>query len=163
MIRSAICLVLFPLLLMAQAGAETDDPAIRAGRDRLMDAWNYHDAQVFAAVFSEDADFANRRGTGASGGAKIEEFHAPMLATICSKSRQEYAEIKTRFIRPVVAAVDLRSKMTGPSDAQANPRPERAGPLSLGMANRAGQWEIAVMRNLDISALPPPPKCGKAF
>src|ERR1700683_5415119 len=92
MIRSAICLALFPLLLMAQTVAETNDPAIRAGMDRWMDAWNHHDANAFAAVFSEDADFANRRGTGARVAvrrSKIEEFHAPVLATICSKSHQE--------------------------------------------------------------------------
>jgi uncharacterized protein (TIGR02246 family) len=154
MISSAICLVLFPLLLMAQTGAETNDPAIRAGMDRLMDAWNHHDAEAFGAVFSEDADFANRLGTGASGRAKIEEFHAPMLATICSKSHRD--GINTRFIRPDVAAVDVRWKMTGAIDAQANPRPEREGLLSFVMANSAGQREIAVMHNLDISALPPP-------
>ena len=54
MIRSAICLVLFPLLLMAPTGAETNDPAIRAGMDRLMDAWNHHDTKVFAGIFSEE-------------------------------------------------------------------------------------------------------------
>ena len=155
MIRSAICLVLFPLLLMAPTGAETNDPAIRAGMDRLMDAWNHHDAKAFAGIFSEDADFANRRGTGARGRAKIEEFHAPRLATVCSQSHQEYTETKTR-LRPDVAAVAVRSKMTGAIDAQANPRPQRDGLLSLG--NSAGQREIAVMHNLDISALPLPPK-----
>lgn len=155
MIRSAICLVLFPLLLMAPTGAETNDPAIRAGMDRLMDAWNHHDTKAFAGIFSEDADFANRRGTGARGRAKIEEFHAPRLATICSQSHQEYTETKTR-LRPDVAAVAVRSKMTGAIDAQANPRPQRDGLLSL--ANSAGQREIAVMHNLDISALPLPPK-----
>ena len=158
MIRSAICLVLFPLLLMAPTGAETNDPAIRAGMDRLMDAWNHHDTKAFTGIFSEDADFANRRGTGARGRAKIEEFHAPRLATICSQSHQEYTEIKTRFIRPDVAAVAVRSKMTGAIDAQANPRPEREGLLSFVMANNAGQQEIAVLHNPDISALPLPPK-----
>jgi uncharacterized protein (TIGR02246 family) len=77
--RIAICFLLFPLLLMAQTGAETDEHAIRAVMDRFMDAWNHHDAKAFAAVFSEDADFTNWRGTGASGRAKIEEFHAPYV------------------------------------------------------------------------------------
>jgi hypothetical protein len=43
-------------------------------------------------------------------------------------------------------------------DAQGNPRPEREGLLSFVMAKNAAQWEIVVMHNLDISALPPPPK-----
>ena len=155
----AICFMLaFPLLLMSQTGAETDENAIRTVLDRFVDAWNRHDARAFAAVFAEDADFTNWRGTGATGRAKIEAFHAPMFATIFSKSHQEHTDIKIRFVRPDVAAVDVRWKMTGATDQQGNPRPEREGLLSFVMAKNAGQWEIVVMHNLDVSALPPPAK-----
>jgi len=53
----ATCLLLLPLLSMAQTNTETDEHAIREVMDRFMDAWNRHDAKSFAAVFSEDADF----------------------------------------------------------------------------------------------------------
>ena len=46
----AICFLLFPLLLMGQTGAETDEHAIRAVMDRFMNAWNRHDAKAFASV-----------------------------------------------------------------------------------------------------------------
>jgi hypothetical protein len=75
----AICFLLFPLLLTAQTGGETDEHAIHAVMDRFMDAWNHHDAKAFAAVFAEGADFTNIRGIGASGRQKIEDFHAPVL------------------------------------------------------------------------------------
>jgi uncharacterized protein (TIGR02246 family) len=155
----AVCFLLFPLLFMGQPSAgqtgETDERAIRAVMDRFVDAWNHHDAKAFATVFAEDADFTNWRGTGASGRTKIEAFHAPVFATIFSKSHLEYTDIKTRFVRPDVATVDVHWKMSGAIDAQGNPRPEREGLLSFVMANSAGQWEIVVMHNLDISALPP--------
>lgn len=155
----AMCFLLFPLLFMGQPSAgqtgETDERAIRAVMDRFVDAWNHHDAKAFATVFAEDADFTNWRGTGASGRTKIEAFHAPVFATIFSKSHLEYTDIKTRFVRPDVATVDVHWKMSGAIDAQGNPRPEREGLLSFVMANSAGQWEIVVMHNLDISALPP--------
>jgi uncharacterized protein (TIGR02246 family) len=115
-----------------------------------------HDAKSFAAVFAEDADFTNVRGVGASSRANIESFHAPVFATIFSKSHQEYTGIKTRFIRPDVASVDVRWKMTGATDPQGNPRPEREGLLNFVMVKNAGRWEIVVMHNLEISALPPP-------
>jgi uncharacterized protein (TIGR02246 family) len=154
-----MCFLLFPLLFMGQPSAgqtgETDERAIRAVMDRFVDAWNHHDAKAFATVFAEDADFTNWRGTGASGRTKIEAFHAPVFATIFSKSHLEYTDIKTRFVRPDVATVDVHWKMSGAIDAQGNPRPEREGLLSFVMANSAGQWEIVVMHNLDISALPP--------
>ena len=155
----AVCFLLFPLLFMGQPSAgqtgETDERAIRAVMDRFLDAWNHHDAKAFATVFAEDADFTNWRGTGASGRTKIEAFHAPVFATIFSKSHLEYTDIKTRFVRPDVATVDLHWKMSGAIDAQGNPRPEREGLLSFVMAKSAGPWGIVVMHNLDISALPP--------
>ena len=155
----AMCFLWFPLLFMGQPlvgqTGETDERAIRAVMDRFVDAWNHHDAKAFATVFAEDADFTNWRGTGASGRSKIEAFHAPVFATIFSKSHLEYTDIKTRFVRPDVATVDVHWKMSGAIDAQGNPRPEREGLLSFVMANSAGQWEIVVMHNLDISALPP--------
>ena len=98
----AMCFLLFPLLFMGQPSAgqtgETDERAIRAVMDRFVDAWNHHDAKAFATVFAEDADFTNWRGTGASGRTKIEAFHAPVFATIFSKSHLEYTDIKTRFV-----------------------------------------------------------------
>jgi len=153
-----ICFLLFPLLFTAQTSAETDEHAIRAVMDRFMDAWNHHDAKAFAAVFAEDADFTNVRGIGASGRQKIEDFHAPVFATIFNKSHQEYTDVKTRFIRPDIAAVDVHWKMTGVIDAQGSPRPDREGLLNFVMAKNAGRWEILVMHNLDLSAQPPPPK-----
>jgi uncharacterized protein (TIGR02246 family) len=144
-----------PLTLSAQTKVGTDQQAIAAVMDRFMDAWNRHDAKAFAAVFAEDADFTNWRGEGASGRSKIEEFHAPMFATIFKNSHQSYTVIQTRLIRPDVAAVDVHWEMRGVMDAQGNPRPDRRGLLNFVMAKNAGQWQIVVMHNLDLTALPP--------
>lgn len=157
---AAICLLL-PFLGMVETSKEskeTDEHAIHAVIDRFVDAWNHHDAKAFAAVFSEDADFTNVRGIGASGRAAIEAFHAPVFATIFSKSRLEYTDIKTRYLRPDIAAVDVRWKMTGSMDPQGKPGPEREGLLNFVMTRTDGRWEIAIMHNLDISALPSTPK-----
>jgi uncharacterized protein (TIGR02246 family) len=139
-----------------QAGTESDQTAIRAVMDRFVAAWNVHDARSFAAVFAEDADFTNWRGVGATGRAKIEEFHAPIFATMFKNSHQSYSDIKIRLVRADVAAVDVHWQMTGALDAQGNPRPDREGVLSFVMAKDAGQWQIVVMHNLDLTALPPP-------
>jgi uncharacterized protein (TIGR02246 family) len=109
-------------------------------------------------VFAEDADFTNWRGMGETGRSKIEEFHAPTFTTIFKNSHQKYSDIKIRFIRDDVAAVDVHWEMTGATDTQGNPRPDRQGLLSFVMAKDAGRWQISVMHNLDLTALPPPPK-----
>ncbi len=151
-----IAFVGLPLTLRGQTKDETDKRAIVAGMDRFVGAWNQHDARAFAAVFAEDADFTNWRGESATGRSKIEEFHAPMFATIFKDSHLRYTAIKTRLIRPDVAAVDVHWQMTGgATDAHGNPRPDRQGLLNFVMAKNAGEWQILVMHNLDLTGLPP--------
>lgn len=155
---AAVCLFMLVVATSHQAGSQGDEKAIRGVTDRFMDAWNRHDAHSFAATFAEDADFTNWRGFSATGRTKIEEVHAPMFATVFRNSHQAYTEIKIRFIRADVAAVDVHWEMTSVLDGQGNPRPDREGLLNFVMAKDAGQWQIAVMHNLDLTALPPPSK-----
>jgi uncharacterized protein (TIGR02246 family) len=157
---AAVCLLLllFPFTAPCQVGTELDRKAIRGLMDRFMDAWNRHDAHAFAAVFAEDADFTNVRGVGATGRSKIEEFHAPVFATIFRSSRLAYTDVKIRFVSTNVAAVDVRWAMTGVLDAQGSPRPDREGLLNFVMTKHTGRWQILVMHNLDLTALPSPSK-----
>jgi uncharacterized protein (TIGR02246 family) len=155
MLRTAfICLGILLLGDLAQTGPKTEDEAIRSVMDRFMEAWNRHDVHAFAAVFAEDADFTNVRGQGASGRAKIEEFHARPFATVFKDSHQKYTDIKIRYLRPGIAAVDAPWEMTGATDAQGNPRPPRQGLLNFVMMKNAGQWQVVVMHNMDLT--PPP-------
>jgi len=146
------------IALLSQTDKTNDEHSVEVLVSQFTDAWNHHDAKGFAAAFSEDADFTNWRGEGGAGRAKTEELHASMFATVFSKSHQESTDIKTRFIRPDITAVDVHWKMTGVLDRQGNPRPDREGLLSFVIAKNSGRWQIVVMQNLDISALPPPPK-----
>jgi uncharacterized protein (TIGR02246 family) len=154
---AAICLALL-VPVMDQPGQQGDTQQIHGVMNAFVDAWNQHDAKAFAAVFAEDADFTNWRGQGASGRSKIEEFHAPLFATIFKNSHQTMTDIKIRFVRPDVAAVDVHWELTGQTDAQGNARPPRQGILNFVMAKKDGKWQIVVMHNLDLTALPPPAK-----
>jgi len=152
-----LCLLLCLFTMSNQAGTEEDDEkAIRMLIDSFMEAWNRHDAHAFATLFAEDANFTNWRGMSATGRSKIEEFHAPIFATIFRNSHLENTDTKIRFIRADVAAVDVRWEMKGALDAQGNPKPDRRGLLNFVMSKNAGQWQIIVMHNLDLTALPTP-------
>ncbi|MGB2678144.1 MAG: SgcJ/EcaC family oxidoreductase [Candidatus Acidiferrum sp.] len=153
-----LCLLLCLFTMSYQAGAEHDEKAIRGLIDSFIDAWNRHDAHAFGTLFAEDADFTNWRGMGAKGRSKIEEFHAPIFATIFRNSHLGYTDSEIRFIRADVAAVDVRWEMTGALDVQGNPMPDRRGLLNFVMSKDAGQWRIIVMHNLDLTTLPPPSK-----
>ncbi len=159
MIKIAVLsLLLFAFATPPHADTAADRKEIGAVMDRFMDAWNHHDAHAFAAAFAEDGDFTNWRGVGASGRANVEAFHAPVFATIFKNSHQKFTDIKIRFVRPDVAAVDVHWEMTDVLDAHGNPVADRKGLVNFTMAKDAGKWQIVVMHNLDITALPPAPK-----
>jgi len=149
---------LLPVAVSGQPGPPTDEEAIRTVMDRFMDAWNRHDAKAFAAEFSNDADFTNVRGVAVSGRSNIEAFHAPVFATIFKSSNQKYTDIKTRFIRRDVAAVDVHWELTGQTDPAGNALPARNGQLILVMTKESGGWQIVVMHNQDLTAQPHPVK-----
>lgn len=84
--------------------------------DALFSAWNCHDAKAFAAPFAEDADFTNVFGMRAHGRSEIEGFHAPVFGTMFAGSNLTSAGTNIRFVRPDIAAVDVRWEMTGALD-----------------------------------------------
>jgi uncharacterized protein (TIGR02246 family) len=94
----------------------------------------------------------------ASGRADIEQFHARVFATLFKNSHQKYTDIKIRFIRPDLAAVDVHWEMTGAVDQAGNPVALRQGLLNFVMEKSQGKWQILVMHNMDLNASPPAAK-----
>lgn len=113
-------------------------------------AWNRHDAKAFSMVFSEDADFTNVRGQGATGRSAVEKFHSTPFATIFKDTHLEITETKIRFIKADVAAIDAQWEMTGAKSPEGQDRPLRKGLLSFVMTREGGTWFIAVMHNMDL-------------
>ena len=130
----------------------TDRQAIEARLASLQRAWNQHDAQAFAASFAEDADFTNVFGMPAKGRRAIEEFHAPIFATMFRDSALSLGETRIRFLRPDVAAVDARWEMTGAYDPHGNPWPKRRGLLSFVASRGERGWAFDVAHNMDLPA-----------
>jgi uncharacterized protein (TIGR02246 family) len=146
-----LCLALVPLLAFAGIPNDRDEHAIHSLVDQLMAAWNHHDAHAFAAVFAEDADFTNVIGEGASGRENIEKLHAPMFSTLFKNSHLEYTDIKVRFIRPDIATVDVRWRMTGAADPAGNPWPNRKGLINFVATRENGSWQILVLHNMELT------------
>ena len=128
------------------------EKAVRQLVEAFVDAWNVHDASAFARVFADDADFTNVFGMHARGRETIAQFHRPIFETIFKDSRLAAAETTVRFIRPDVAAVDVRWEMTGARDPMGNEWPLRRGLINLTIVREADTWSIVVMHNMDLPA-----------
>jgi uncharacterized protein (TIGR02246 family) len=142
--------LLMGMMAVGAAGKGGEEDAIRGVVDRFMEAWNRHDAHAFAALFAEDADFTNVMGMGARGRAKIEEFHASSFLSMFKDSHLTYSDLRVRLIRPDVAMVDVWWRMTGATDRQGKPWPNRKGLVNFVAAKEKGQWEILVMHNQEL-------------
>jgi uncharacterized protein (TIGR02246 family) len=127
------------------------DEQIRHLISNFVAAWNEHDAHSFAETFEEDADFTNVIGMDAHGRHAIEEFHAPVFATIFNKSHLTTADARARFIVPDIASVDVRWEMTGATERNGTPIPLREGLLHCIVRKQNEKWLIAVMHNQEFT------------
>ncbi|HVF86149.1 MAG TPA: SgcJ/EcaC family oxidoreductase [Pyrinomonadaceae bacterium] len=130
------------------------EEAIRKALSDFIAAWNTHDAKAFSMVFAEEADFTNVRGMSAHGRGEVEKFHAPRFATTFKDSHQKITDIKIRFIKPDVAAVDARWEMTGAKNAEGQDIPLRKGLLNFVMTKESDKWFITVMHNMNLPESP---------
>ena len=136
----------------------TADKAIENLVHALEAAWNRLDAKALAAVFAEDADFTNVFGMVARGRAAIEALHAPLFKTMFKDSQLTATETRVRLIRPDIASVDVKWKMTGARDPHGNPWPLREGLLNWIATRHGDRWLIDVSHNMDL----PSPDLAKA-
>jgi len=134
-----------------------DEAAIRelaAGFEKTHTA---HDAKAFAALFAPDGEFTNVRGMTARGPKAIEEFHRPLFEGDTSKGNPSFKEavlkvdeVRTRFLRPDVASVDILWTQTGSKAPDGKDRGTRKGLASWVVTKEGGAWHVAVMHNMDL-------------
>lgn len=118
----------------------------------LVSAWNIHDAHAFAAIFAQDSDFTNVFGMEARGREAIEQFHRPIFETIFNTSHLTAISTRVRFIRPDVAAIDVRWEMTGARDPLGHEWPRRRGLINMVATREQDSWSIQAMHNMDLAA-----------
>jgi uncharacterized protein (TIGR02246 family) len=115
-------------------------------------AWNRHDAKSFSNIFTIDARFTNVAGVGAIGRQAIEDFHAPRFAIQFKESHQVIHRYTVQLIKPDVASVDAWWEMSGARTANGEDAGRRQGLLSFVMVKNQGQWQIAVMHNMNLAS-----------
>ncbi|RFC64725.1 SgcJ/EcaC family oxidoreductase [Mesorhizobium denitrificans] len=118
--------------------------------DAFVAAWNTHDAEAFAAIFADDADFTNVFGMKARGRASIEQFHRPIFETMFKDSHLEVMDTQVRPIRPDVIALDMHWSMLRARDPVGNEWPKRHGLISVVVAREQDAWTVVVMHNMDL-------------
>ena len=126
-------------------GLANDEAGVRALMQRLNDAWGEGDADAYAALFTEDADYVIFDGSLAKGRAAIAEVHRPLFEGFMKGSRLAGQTTAIRFLAPDIALVHgkgavLRKNQQRPS--------RRALSVQTTIVIRQGdRWLITAFQN----------------
>jgi uncharacterized protein (TIGR02246 family) len=97
-----------------------DESAIRDLLQRLGEAWDRGDADAYASLFTEDADYAVFDGTHLKGRQEISDTHRPLFERFMKGSCLFTESSSMRFLSPDVALIHskgavLRTRQKHPS------------------------------------------------
>jgi uncharacterized protein (TIGR02246 family) len=138
----------------ASAAKSDDESSIRQVQVSQADAWNRHDAAVYAALFTEDGDCVNVVGWWWKGRAQIESKLTAAFAFVFHESQLTITETEVRFLSPTIAIAHVGWTMTGAKTPPGMPEP-RQGIETQVLQKKSGHWLIESFQNTN--ALPERP------
>jgi uncharacterized protein (TIGR02246 family) len=126
------------------------EAAIQAVLHGLTEAWNAGDAEAYARLFTEDADYVTFFGVNFPGRATIESSHRALFeGPLRGVKLTSGGAAKIRFLRPdvAVAVVGGGSSLTG----EAATDPGRASTVTFVLVEGDDGWRIASFQNTRVS------------
>ena len=147
---SLLCLV----VLSASVAADkqiNDEAGVNAVVRGFEDAWNRHDMDAFAMLFSTDADFVNVIGMRWVGRDAIKQHHAASHATIFRSSTLKIGDTTVHFLRADVATARSVWTLSGITSETGQLVPTRTGILTDVLERIDGHWLIVLTQNTDIA------------
>jgi uncharacterized protein (TIGR02246 family) len=107
-------------------------------------AFNQHDAHAVGALFAEDGDFTNMRGSSKHGRSDIEQNYGNLFSGGLKSSHRMDVVKSVRLLNPSTAQVDATWEMTGTKAADGSDNPTRKGLLNWLVIKLDGQWRIVI-------------------
>ncbi|MFE9566199.1 SgcJ/EcaC family oxidoreductase [Streptomyces sp. NPDC006487] len=117
--------------------------SVRAVLDRLVAAWERHDAEAYGELFTEDASYVTYVGTFYRGRRDIVDSHRTLFAGFLKGTRLADEVLDVRFYGPDVAVAN------GRGDTYKGKRPAKPTKVQTYTLVRDpdGQWRIAAFQN----------------
>jgi uncharacterized protein (TIGR02246 family) len=142
----------------------TEEPPLRKAVDDEEAAWNRADAKALAAMFREDATYADAFGGVARGRAEVDKRVAEVLSA-WHGTRLALKVRKIRVLKPDVALVEADAELTGwkklPPGFRAEDDQIVRSRLLQVFQKEAGSWRIAASYEVDVKTkleVPPVPE-----
>jgi uncharacterized protein (TIGR02246 family) len=132
-----------PSAVSAQA---RDEQAIRDVQVRQADAWNRHDANAYAKLFTDDGEVVNVVGWWWKGRTQIASRLTAGFAFVFRESTLSITNVQVKFLSPTIAVAHVLWTMTGAKTPPGIPEPRRG--IQLQVLKKSGhEWMIASFQN----------------
>jgi uncharacterized protein (TIGR02246 family) len=123
---------------------------VRSVVEAFADAWNRHDMEALAGLFTQDAQFVNVVGLWWRGRDEIRGAHEFTHRTLFRNSRLTVADIDIRFPAADIAIARCRWVLVGHVSPEGTGLPERHGILACVVQRYERQWRIIDSQNTDV-------------
>lgn len=134
----------------AQDGA--DAQAIRDLTQQLAEAWNRHDGEAYAALFTEDCDYITFDGNHLKGRQQNARHHQRAFDTVLRGTRLLFeGDPAVRFLAPDVAVMHGMGSVLMPWHRAV--APHRRSLQTYVVVRRQGVWRIAAFHNTRVRPL----------
>lgn len=129
--------------------------AAAAPANAFVNAWNHHDMNALADLYTSDADFVNVIGLWWHGRDEIRAEHVKLHEGRMKQTTVTSEPPVVRFLSPDVALVHAKWELRGDAGAPGWKIGDvRRGILTHVMVRRNGKWRIASTQNTDIVDIP---------
>lgn len=125
--------------------SSTDEPAVRALYQRLMDGWNQGSGTAFAEPMAADVDFVPFDGVSIKGRDALARFHDPLFKTHLKGTRLVGEVTGVRFLSPTVALMHARGGTIMRRESQASPA--RDSIQTMVAVKGENGWSLAAFQN----------------
>lgn len=128
----------------------TDEAKLRSLVASLKMYWNEGDANGYASLFAENADYVAPNGTHYQGRRAIEKSHQEIFTTFFKGSRLEGKMTKLRFLTPEIAIIHRVGHILLPEDSEE----KNSSIQTLVAVKRQDTWHFAAFQNTDVQSYP---------
>ncbi len=144
------------LVLSAHSHAQSasDEGLVRAVVTRWDKAWNSHDMNALANLFTVDADFVNVGGRHWKGREQIEQQHEARLKQF-KDSVWTTKFVSIQFLKPDIAIAHIDWVLEGDTDPDGTSRPARGGIFTWVLSKHGETWLIRAAQNTNLGNLAP--------
>lgn len=151
-----------PSTVSSASAAVSDTEAIGALLGRLSESWRLHDAEAYAAAFTEDADYIAFDGSYAKGRGEIARMHHDLFKffnTVFQGSRLVTEKSCMRFLGPDTVLMHATGAVLFPGQKEISSA-RRSINTTVITRQPDGTWLIAAFQNTRVRIRPLPKGFG---